>query len=156
MMEEMPEPLQPGPPRGWVRSPRRLLLAALGVLAVVLGGIGVFVPGLPTTIFLILASCCFARSCPWLEERLLRVPLFAPYMRFLDEGRPMSARARVVSMTAMWTSVLFSLIALRASGRLSAVVTGVIVGVALVGTVAILRFRRAPRPGAVAPESCSS
>ena len=79
------------------------------MLAVALGAIGVFVPGLPTTIFLIIASYCFARSCPWLEERLLRVPLFAPYMRFIDEGRPMSTRARVISMTAMWTSVLLSL-----------------------------------------------
>jgi tetrahydromethanopterin S-methyltransferase subunit B len=68
----------------------------------------------------------------------------------------MSTRARAVSMTAMWTSVLFSLTWLRASGRLSALLTGIIVGVAVVGTVAILLFRRAPRAGAVARESCSS
>ena len=100
------------------------------MLAVVLGGIGVFVPGLPTTIFLIVASYCFARSCPWLEERLLRVPLFAPYMRFIDERRPMSTRARVVSITATWTSVLLSLAWLRASGRLSTALAVTIIGVA--------------------------
>jgi uncharacterized membrane protein YbaN (DUF454 family) len=111
----------------------------------------VFVPGLPTTIFLIIASYCFARSCPWLEERLLRVPLFAPYMQFLDDGRPMSTRARIVSMTAMWTSILFSLIWLRASGHLSALLTGVIAGVAVVGTVAVLLFRRAPRLPSASP-----
>src|SRR5512139_1477319 len=96
--------------RHWTRDPRRLAFAAAGIACVGLGWIGVFVPGLPTTIFLILASYCFARSCPWLEERLLRVPVFAPYMAFIDEGRPMSTRARVISTTAMWTSVLFSLI----------------------------------------------
>jgi hypothetical protein len=128
----------------------------VGVLAVALGAVGVFVPGLPTTIFLILASYCFARSCPWLEQRLLRVPLFAPYIRFIDEGRPMSTRARIVSMTAMWTSVLFSLIWLRASGHLSATLTGILVGVAVIGSIAILRFRRAPRASAAAGESCSS
>jgi len=114
------------------------------------------VPGLPTTIFLIIASYCFARSCPWLEERLLRIPLFAPYMRFIDEGRPMSSRARVVSITAMWTSVLLSLMWLRASGRLSAALAIAITGVAGIGTVAVLRFRRERRAAAVAPESCSS
>jgi hypothetical protein len=139
-----------------VRSPRRWLLAGLGVLAVVAGAIGVFVPGLPTTIFLIIASYCFARSCPWLEERLLRVPLFAPYMRFIDDGRPMSARARVISMTAMWTSVLLSLALLRASGRLSTALAVTIAGVAGIGTVAVLRFRRERRPTAVVPKSCSS
>ena len=137
-------------------SLRRWLLAGVGVLAVGLGGIGVFVPGLPTTIFLIIASYCFARSCPWLEERLLRVPLFAPYMRFIDENRPMSARARVVSITAMWASVLLSLAWLRASGGLSTALAVTVAGVAAIGTVAVLRFRRAARPGAAVRESCSS
>ena len=151
----MPQHPASGPSKAWVPSPRRWLLAAAGVLAVVLGGIGVFVPGLPTTIFLIVASYCFARSCPWLEERLLRVPLFAPYMRFIDEDRPMSTRARVVSITAMWTSVLLSLAVLRASGRLSTALAAAILGVALIGTVAVLRFRRDRRPAAVVPEASS-
>jgi hypothetical protein len=155
-MDSMPERQTTCPRTGWVRSPRRVALAAIGVLAVALGAVGVFVPGLPTTIFLIIASYCFARSCPWLEERLLRVRLFAPYMRFIDEGRPMSGRARAVSMIAMWTSVLVSLIWLRASGRLSALLAGVIIGVAVIGTVVVLRFRRAPRPATVARESCPS
>ncbi len=155
-MDPMPERQESGPPTAWVRSPRRVALAALGVVAVALGAIGVFVPGLPTTIFLIIASYCFTRSCPWLEERLLRVPLFAPYMRFIDEGRPMSTRARVVSITATWTSVLLSLALLRASGRLSTALAITILGVAGIGTVAVLRFRRAPRPAQAVSESCSS
>lgn len=155
-MDPMPERPQTGPPKARLASPRRWLLAGAGVLAVVLGGIGVFVPGLPTTIFLIIASYCFARSCPWLEDRLLRVPLFAPYMKFVDEGRPMSTRARVISITAMWTSVLLSLVWLRASGRVSTALAVTIVGVAGIGTVAVLRFRRTPRTRAVAQESCSS
>jgi hypothetical protein len=154
-MDSMPERQTTSPRTGWVRSPRRVALAAAGVLAVGLGAIGVFVPGLPTTIFLIVASYCFARSCPWLEERLLRVPLFAPYMKFIDEGRPMTARARAVSSTAMWTSVLFSLIWLRATGHLTVLLASIIVGVAVIGTVVILRFRRAPRAAALVGESCS-
>ena len=155
-MDRMPKPETMCPRRRWVRSPRRVALAAVGVLAVSVGAVGVFVPGLPTTIFLIIASYCFARSCPWLEERLVRVPLFAPYLTFIDEGRPMSARARAVSITAMWTSVLLSLIWLRASGRLSVLLAGVIVGVAVMGTVVVVRFRRAPRAAGIASESCSS
>jgi uncharacterized membrane protein YbaN (DUF454 family) len=155
-MDRMPDPQTGCARTAWVRSPRRLVLAAVGVVAVGVGAFGVFVPGLPTTIFLLIASYCFARSCPWLEQRLLRVPLFAPYMTFVDEGRPMSARARAVAMAAMWTSVLLSLTWLRATGRLSALLAGVIVGVAAIGTIVVLRFRRAPRGAAVAGESCSS
>lgn len=135
---------------GW--SLRRWLLAGVGVLSVGIGAIGVIVPGLPTTIFLIVAAYCFARSCPWLEQRLLRIPLFAPYMAFIDEGRPMSARARVVSITGMWVSVALSMLWLRASGRLSTALALTLVGLAGIGTFAVLRFRRAPRPGANASE----
>ena len=135
---------------GW--APRRWLLASVGVLAVGLGALGVFVPGLPTTVFLLIASYCFTRSCPWLEERLLRIPLFAPYMRFIDEGRPMSARARAVAIASMWSSVLLSLAWLQWSGHLPAVVAIAITTLAAVGTVTILRFRRVPRPEAVASE----
>ena len=152
----MPQSAPPSTVTGRVRSPRRWLLAGAGVVAVGLGAVGVFVPGLPTTIFLIIASYCFARSCPWLEERLLRVPLFAPYLKFIDEGGPMSTRARAVSMTAMWTSVLLSLILLRGAGRLSSVVAATILGLAVAGTIVILRFRRPPRAGSAASEPCSS
>lgn len=155
-MGSMPQSPPPSTGTRRARSPRRWLLAGAGVAAVALGAVGVFVPGLPTTIFLIIASYCFARSCPWLEERLLRVPLFAPYMQFIDEGRPMSTRARVVSMTAMWSSVLLSLVLLRAAGRLNGLAAGIILGLAAAGTIAILRYRRPPRTGAVAGESCAS
>lgn len=146
--------VDPAPSPG--RSLRRWLLAGVGVAAVALGGIGVFVPGLPTTIFLMIAAYCFARSCPLLEQRLLRIPLFAPYMRFIDEGRPMSTRARVVSITAMWACVLLSLAWLRASGGLSVTLVVTIAGLAGIGTLAVLRFRRTPPPEPPAPESCSS
>lgn len=152
-MPERPD-VHPAPSPG--RSLRRWLFAGLGVLSVGLGGVGVFIPVLPTTIFLIFASYCFARSCPWLEQRLLRIPLFAPYMRFIDEGRPMSTRARVVSITAMWFSVLLSLAWLRAGGRLSIALALTLVGLAGIGTFVVLRFRREPRPAPVASESCSS
>ena len=49
---------------------RRALFAALGVLCVVLGISGVFVPGVPTTEFILAASYLFARSSPALAGRL--------------------------------------------------------------------------------------
>ena len=99
-----------------------------------------------------IASYCFTRSCPWLEERLLRVPLFAPYMRFIDERRPMSSRSRAIALANMWASVVLSLVWLRVSGRLPAALAIGITALAAIGTIAILRFRRAPRPEAVASE----
>jgi uncharacterized membrane protein YbaN (DUF454 family) len=130
--------------RPLVREPRRLLLAAAGVVSVAFGAIGAFVPGLPTTIFLIVASYCFTRSCPWLEERLLRTRLFAPYMRFVDGRAPMPPRARVAALLLMWGTVAVSLGTLHVSSALAPWLGIVIVGAACAGTVAIALYGRPP------------
>ena len=110
-------PVEPQPV-SWTRDPRRWAFAGAGVASAGLGWLGVFVPGLPTTIFLILASYCFARSCPWLKDRLLRIPLFAPYMRVLDEGRGMSKTAAASALVSMWSCVALRLGILYVAGRL--------------------------------------
>jgi len=109
------------------------------------GWLGVFVPGLPTTIFLIIASYCFARSCPWLEDRLLRIPLFAPYMKVLDEGRGMSRKAAASALLSMWSCVGLSCAILFAAGRLRPWVAAIIVLSAVAGTGMILLYARKPR-----------
>lgn len=134
------------PTTSWYRDPRRLAFAGIGVASVGLGWLGVFVPGLPTTIFLIIASYCFTRSCPWLEQRLLRIPLFAPYMKMLDEGRGMSKKAATSALLSMWSCVSVSLGVLYLAGRLGPVVATAIVLSALAGTGMILLYARKPRP----------
>ncbi len=128
--------------RHWTRDPRRLAFAGAGLVSVGLGWIGVFVPGLPTTVFLIIASYCFARSCPWLEERLLRVPVFAPYMRALDAGGGLSRRAAVRAIVSLWTSLTISLMVLWIAGRLRPWLAAVIIGAGCAGTATIAYYAR--------------
>ncbi|MEZ5291656.1 MAG: YbaN family protein [Vicinamibacterales bacterium] len=146
---ERTTPAQPQPV-SWIRDPRRWAFAGVGLASVGLGWVGVFVPGMPTTIFLIIASYCFTRSCPWLEDRLLRIPLFAPYMKVLDEGRGMSRQAVRTALVSMWSSVGVSLAILFAAGRLRPWVAGLIVLAALAGTGMILLYGRKPLAAAVA------
>ena len=87
---------------------RRVLLVVAGVGFVGLGGLGVVVPGLPTTVFLILAGYCFARSMPSLEQRLIRNKWFAPYLRYVDGEEEMPIGARIRAMLVMWISILAS------------------------------------------------
>jgi uncharacterized membrane protein YbaN (DUF454 family) len=138
----MPNPelptVTPAPARSRLH---RWSLAGLGVVCVGLGAVGVFLPGLPTTIFLIVASWCFARSCPWLEERLVRVPLFRPFLVYLDRGARMPLRAVVTTLLVMWTAIVISTTLLVTGDDARPVVAAVVVAAGLVGTVFVVRLR---------------
>lgn len=127
------------------RSIRRWFFLLLGLLSVAIGFIGVFVPGLPTTVFLILASYFFTRSCPWLEEKLVRAPIFKPYLKYLDGERAMPVRARVATIAMIWAAVGSSFLLMGAKGALSPAFVWIVGGAALVGsTVVALVFRGRP------------
>lgn len=68
---------------------------ALGWVAVALGGIGVVVPGLPTTVFFIVAASCFARSSPRFERWVLGLPRVGPVVADYRAGLGMPRRAKV-------------------------------------------------------------
>lgn len=129
-------------PRSWTRDPRRWAYAGAGVFSVALGWLGVFVPGLPTTVFLLLASYCFARSCPWLEDRLLHVPVFAPYMKALDAGRGLSRPAAIRAIASLWTSLGVSLAVMWAIASLPLWLAATLVGAGVLGTGTILYYSR--------------
>jgi hypothetical protein len=84
---------------------RELLLATLGLLCVALAGLGVIVPGLPTTVFLIAASFLFSRSSPRLARRLHENRWFGPHLRRIAEGRGMPRRAKAAAVATMWGGI---------------------------------------------------
>jgi uncharacterized membrane protein YbaN (DUF454 family) len=125
------------------RSPRRWTLAAVGVGCVGLAAVGVFVPGMPTTIFLIVASWCLARSCPWLEQRLIRNRFFGPFLRYVDGVEPMPPRAQAVSLALMWMAIGVSAGLLVGQELTWPAVLTAVLGV--IGTAFIVRAGRARR-----------
>jgi uncharacterized protein len=79
----------------------RGLYIALGWLMVTLGIIGAFVPLMPTTIFLILASWFFARSSPRLEAWLLDHPRFGSTLRAWNDTGAVPRRAKAMACLGM-------------------------------------------------------
>jgi uncharacterized protein len=137
------------PPRPARTRLQRWLLATLGVVSVGVGAVGVVLPGLPTTIFLLIASWCFARSCPWLEDRLIRVPLFRPFLGSLGAGARMPLRAVVTTLAVMWLAVSASAALLGLGDPPRPALAAFIVALGLVGSFFVLRLReRAPSTAA--------
>lgn len=123
-------------------SLRRWLLAAVGVVFVGVAALGVVVPGLPTTLFLILATWCFTRSCPWLERKLIQVPLFRPFLPYLQPGARLSKRAQFVALAAMWTAITVSITTLAVTGAVGPPTLGLIFAAGVAGTIAVKRKGR--------------
>jgi uncharacterized protein len=89
----------------------RLALAALGWAAVGLATLGVFLPVLPTTPFLLVAVWAFAKSSPRMRVWLYEHPRFGGFLRdWRDEGAiPLRGKiAAVAGMTAAWHIVFFT------------------------------------------------
>ena len=87
----------------------RLIYIAIGCIAVVLGVIGIFLPLLPTTPFLLVAAWAFAKSSPRLEAWLTNHPRFGPPLRDWRERGAIPKRAKVIAIAAMATSLAYVL-----------------------------------------------
>jgi len=110
-------------------GPVRWAWLALGWLAVALGGVGVVVPGLPTTVFFIVAASCFARSSPRFERWVLDLPGVGPLVRDHRAGLGMPRRAKRIAIGMI-------VLAVAASAGLaltSVLARSIVVGAGLVG-----------------------
>tara|TARA_Y100001970_G_scaffold289741_1_gene421056 strand:+ start:3257 stop:3691 length:435 start_codon:yes stop_codon:yes gene_type:complete len=77
----------------------RVMWIFLGSLFVTLGTIGVFVPGLPTTVFLIIAAACYIRSSEKLYNWLINNKTFGPLIKDYREGKGMPKKAKVLALS---------------------------------------------------------
>ena len=85
---------------------KRTILISLGLLCVGLGFVGVFVPGIPTTIFLIIALWAFTKSSEKLRYWLLNHKRFGPILNNWQEHKVVPRRAKILMVVLMSLAVI--------------------------------------------------
>jgi uncharacterized membrane protein YbaN (DUF454 family) len=85
-------------------------LIGIGFLALGLGIVGIFVPLLPTTPFLLLAAACFVRSSNRLYHWLIGHRMFGNYIRCYREYHAISLRAKIFVLSLLWGTLGYSAI----------------------------------------------
>ena len=83
---------------------RRILIGA-GTLSTGLGIIGVFVPILPTTPFLLLAAACYMRSSERFYRWLINDRIFGAYVRNYIEGKGMPVKTKMFTILLLWLTI---------------------------------------------------
>ncbi len=96
---------------GTNKIPKRLIRVVLiiaGTIFVGLGVLGIFLPLLPTTPFLLLAAACYARSSERFYNWLLNNKWVGRYIKNYREGKGIPLKVKVLSISLLWITIIFS------------------------------------------------
>ena len=86
----------------------RTLWFVAGTICVVLGSIGIALPILPTTPFLLAAAACYYKSSPRMHNWLLNNRIFGEYIRNYKEGKGLTVKTKLTALTMLWVTIGFS------------------------------------------------
>ncbi|MCZ7611548.1 MAG: YbaN family protein [Ignavibacterium sp.] len=102
-----------------------------GILLVAIGIIGIFLPVLPTTIFLILASACFVRSSPKINEWLRNHKILGALLKNYQDKTGLTIRSKVINIIFLWITILVSAFMLTESLPIKLLLLAIAIGVSI-------------------------
>ena len=89
---------------------KKIIYLVLGVISFCLGAIGIVIPGLPTTPFMILSSILFLRSSDRMYEWLINHPKFGKYVLDFKKGKGINLKIKIYAQSMMLLTVTLSLL----------------------------------------------
>ena len=109
----------------------KYLYIAAGTLSLILGVVGIFVPLLPTTPFLLLTAALYFKSSPRLYDWLLRNRYLGIYIRNFREYKAIPLRAKIVSVLLLWATIGYRVLAVVEALWLRLLLAAIAVGVTI-------------------------
>ena len=110
---------------------RKAVLIFAGTMCVALGVLGMFLPLLPTTVFLLMAAYCYSRSSERFHNWLLNNRWCGAYIKNYKSGKGISMRQKISTITVLWASIGFSIWMISAGFWLTLLLVAIAVGVSL-------------------------
>ena len=99
-MNETPEKKQK-----FLKKPVRIALISLGTFLLCIGVVGIFIPILPTTPFLLIAAALYARSSQKFYNWLMNNRLFGRYIRSYREGKGIPLKIKLITIALLWITI---------------------------------------------------
>jgi uncharacterized membrane protein YbaN (DUF454 family) len=110
---------------------RNRLLVSLGTFFLIIGIIGIFIPILPTTPFLLLAAACYARGSKRFYNWLITSKWFGQYIKNYQEGKGIPLLLKVFTLTLLWITILFSTIIIVSNYLIRIILIIIAIGVTI-------------------------
>jgi len=116
---------------------KKIFLIAIGSISLALGILGIFLPLLPTTPFLLLTAACYAKSSEKLLEKLLTNRYIGKYITDYQKNRGIRKSVKIYVLSLLWTTIAVSIIFFT-----DAVLVKILLGCVAIGvTIHILSFK---------------
>jgi len=116
---------------------KRILLIFAGFASLSLGIVGIFLPLLPTTPFLLLSAACFFKSSDKLYQWLTTHPWFGSDILFYKEFHAITLRSKIIAIIFLWGTIGFSILYIASTFWLQALLFIIAIGV----TIHLLHFK---------------
>lgn len=113
------------------------ILVVSGTFFLVLGIIGIFIPLLPTTPFLLLTAACYIRGSKKFYNRLIKNRWLGGYIKNYQEGKGIPLTVKIISIIFLWITIVFSTVIIVANIFIRIILIIIAIGV----TVHILTIR---------------
>lgn len=108
---------------------RKALLIFLGTICVGLGVMGIFLPLMPTTVFLLMAAYCYSHSSERFHNWLMTNKVFGKYISDYRSGKGISLRQKISTIAILWASIGISIWFVGGSFWLTLLLAAVAIGV---------------------------
>lgn len=119
----------------------KIFLRIVGTVSLVLGLVGIVLPVLPTTPFLLLTAYCYLRSAPNWHKRLLESKHLGPYIKNFQENKCIPLRVKVYAVSMLWITITASAVFAVSLWWVRLILAVVVVGV----TCHILSYPSTPQ-----------
>ena len=87
----------------------RVFFFIAGSITLILGAIGIVLPVLPTTPFLLLSLACYWRSSERMSHWMLNNKYFGKYLRNYREGKGIPIKTKIFAITILWISIIYGI-----------------------------------------------
>ena len=88
----------------------KVMLIVIGSISVILGILGIFLPLLPTTPFLLLGAACYFKASKRLYDLLLNNRFLGQYIRDFREGKGIPLKTKITAISLLWVTMGYSII----------------------------------------------